>query len=257
MTIEALPPRSDPGAHRLQAVLVLVFVVSAWYTVKLSREALVTMPDGSTMSMPAHWTVLTFSTMWSTMMLAVMLPSSWRTINTFRRVAQFRRKPHVDALALVMTLGYFAAWMVFGVTAFSAGRAFLATTIAGTLPRDTFGSTAGAGLMLAGLYQLTPWKMDCLDHCRDPLHFASLHAGPGWLDAARIGLVHGRYCVGCCAGLMFMQVLLGIMNLPVMAATTAAIAAEKLLPRPAPVAHGIGLAALTTGAVLVARTTFF
>jgi predicted metal-binding membrane protein len=256
MTTIEPPPRVNEAASGLRATLVLVFGLSAWYTIRHSRGVTTSMPlpDGSTMWMSTDWTMLTFSTMWLLMMLAMMLPSAWRSISTFRRVAVRRLEPHADALAVAMTVGYFAAWMVFGVLAFASGRAFRSTFGAGIPSAHTLGLATGAGLVLAGFYQLTPWKMDCLEHCRDPLHFAGFHSGGGWLGATRIGLTHGCYCVGCCTGLMAIQLLLGIMSLPVMVAIASVIAAEKLLPQPVLVARGTGLIALVAGAALVGRS---
>lgn len=238
---------------RLPATLALAFLVSAWYTIRQSQGMTMAMPDGSTMAVSANWTLLTFSTMWLLMMVAMMLPSSWPTVSSFRRVATLRREPHTDALALLMTVGYFATWMAFGLLAFALGREFISRSAAGFEFTPMLSSAVGGGLLLVGLYQLSPWKARCLDHCRDPLHFASFQTGSGWLGAFRAGLTHGCFCVGCCAGLMFVQLLLGVMSLPVMVATAAVIAAEKLLPRPALVAKGVGIVAVSAGAALLAR----
>jgi predicted metal-binding membrane protein len=36
---------------------------------------------------------------------------------------------------------------------------------------------------------------------------------PGWAGAARLGLAHGIYCLGCCALLMALLFVFGVMNL--------------------------------------------
>ena len=242
-----------PTVTYLPATLVLAFVVSAWYTIRLSLGMTMATPDSSMMPVSANWTLLTFSTMWLLMMVAMMLPSCWPTVSSFRRVATLRREPYIDALALLMMVGYFVAWMAFGLLVFALGREFLSRSTAGFQFSRMLSSAVGGGLLLVGLYQLSPWKARFLDHCRDPLHFFSFQAGSGWLGAFRAGLMHGSFCVGCCAGLMFVQLLLGVMSLPVMVATAAVIAAEKLLPRPALVAKGVGIVAVSAGAALLAR----
>jgi len=57
---------------------------------------------------------------------------------------------------------------------------------------------AGAFLIAAGLYQLTPFKNTCLAHCWSPAQFIAAHWRPGLWGARRMGLAHGAYCVGCC-----------------------------------------------------------
>jgi predicted metal-binding membrane protein len=45
-----------------------------------------------------------------------------------------------------------------------------------------------------------------------------------------MGLEHGAYCVGCCWALMLLLFAGGVMNLTVIAALTAFVAFEKLVP---------------------------
>jgi hypothetical protein len=49
---------------------------------------------------------------------------------------------------------------------------------------------------------------------------------------------------------MLMQLVLGMASVPLIIGVAIVIAAEKLLPEPAIVAQGIGLVAVTIGAVL-------
>jgi predicted metal-binding membrane protein len=61
-----------------------------------------------------------------------------------------------------------------------------------------------------------------------------------------MGIEHGAYCAGCCAGLMVALFALGVMSLFWMAVVGAAILIEKLLPRGEAFARvlGIGLVGL-------------
>ncbi len=103
------------------------------------------------------------------------------------------------------------------------------------------GATA---LMISGLYQLTPWKQTCLQHCRDPLLLLSHHRGKGWRGAAHLGGSHGLFCLSCCWGLMLVQLVQGVMSVRVMAVVAAIIALEKLS------AHGYWLSRIFGGAIL-------
>ena len=52
---------------------------------------------------------------------------------------------------------------------------------------------AGAILIAAGAYQLTPWKGACLTHCRSPLGFLMTNWRDGQRGALRMGFRHGMY----------------------------------------------------------------
>ena len=91
----------------------------------------------------------------------------------------------------------------------------------------------GAGtLLVAGAYQFTPLKYRCLDRCRSPLTFVMEH----WrgrrerLEALRLGLRHGLFCLGCCWSLMLLMFAVGVGNLGWMLLLGAVMAAEKNLP---------------------------
>ena len=45
-----------------------------------------------------------------------------------------------------------------------------------------------------------------------------------------MGVVHGAYCVGCCAALMLLLFVGGVMNVAWVIALTILVTAEKLLP---------------------------
>ena len=52
----------------------------------------------------------------------------------------------------------------------------------------------------------------------------------GFGGAFRMGLEHGATCVGCCWALMLLLFVGGVMNLYAIAALTAFVAFEKLVP---------------------------
>lgn len=56
---------------------------------------------------------------------------------------------------------------------------------------------AGAVLIAAGVYQLTPYKDACLARCRWPVGFLTDHWRDGRAGAVVMGLQHGLYCIGC------------------------------------------------------------
>ena len=71
--------------------------------------------------------------------------------------------------------------------------------------------------------------------------------------ALQHGLQLGLHCSLCCIGLMAILLVLGVMDLRVMALVTAAITAERLLPAGGKVAQAIGIAIVVAGLLLTAR----
>jgi predicted metal-binding membrane protein len=89
----------------------------------------------------------------------------------------------------------------------------------------------GAGILIAaGVYQWTPFKSVCLRHCRMPAQFFADHWRDGVLGAFRMGFEHGAFCLGCCAVLMLLLFLGGVMNLLWIAAIAVFVLVEKLVP---------------------------
>jgi predicted metal-binding membrane protein len=84
-------------------------------------------------------------------------------------------------------------------------------------------------------------------------HMLSADAG----TALRHGLRLGWHCASCTANLMAILLVLGMMDLRVMAVVTAAMTAERLPPAPTGerVAHAIGLIAMGVGVIVIARRT--
>lgn len=169
---------------------------------------------------------------WVTMMAAMMLPSAAPMVLLFARVRreQARRGRGGTSSIAFFLGGYLTAWTAYGLAAYGVFRALRAVA-PGFVDWDRGGPyVAGAAIAAAGLYEVTPLKTVCLRHCRGPMHFL-LH---GWrrgpAGAARMGLEHGTYCVGCCWGLMVVLFALGVMSLTWMAAVAAVILAQKVLP---------------------------
>jgi predicted metal-binding membrane protein len=170
--------------------------------------------------------------MWATMMAAMMLPSVAPFALLFARVARGRsERGGAYVSPWIFLSGYLSAWLLYGLAAYGIFRAIAAADW-GFLSWEAQGPiVAGAAIAAAGLYQLTPLKDVCLRHCRSPLHFLAHGWRDGRAGAVRMGLEHGLFCVGCCAGLMVVLFALGVMSLVWMGVVAAVIFAEKVLPR--------------------------
>jgi predicted metal-binding membrane protein len=109
----------------------------------------------------------------------------------------------------------------------------------------------GVALLLAGGAQLTAWKLRQLERCRDTLACCGPPSGNA-RGAWQHGLRLGRHCALCCAGLIAALLVAGVMDLPVMAAVTAAITVERVAPWPERNARAIGWLVVASGAFAIA-----
>jgi len=239
-----------------------VISVLAWvYLVHLDRQMSASMEHdtmmaqmGMAMDMP--WTTadmfFTFA-MWAVMMVGMMAGSAAPVLLLFA-AAQARRAEHGVRLAvLLFGLGYITVWVGFSACAALAQWGFHETALLSPAMTATSPYLAGAILIMAGAYQLTPWKGACLTHCRSPLGFLMSHWRDGKLGALRMGLSHGAYCLGCCWALMCVLFVVGVMNLLWVAALSAFVLVEKVGPRGVLASRLAGVAAAAAGLLLLAR----
>jgi predicted metal-binding membrane protein len=187
--------------------------------------------------------------MWVVMMVGMMLPSAAPMALLYAAVARkAARQGSPLAPTALFVAGYLAIW-----TLFSAGATELQWALdraALLSPMMVSSSPAlGAGLLVAaGLWQLTPMKNSCLEHCRAPVQFFARHWRAGRTGAFRMGLSHGASCLGCCWVLMGLLFLGGVMNLVWIAAITLFVLFEKLAPAGARTARLAGAAMIALGA---------
>ncbi|MFF9063148.1 DUF2182 domain-containing protein [Streptomyces sp. NPDC014882] len=223
--------------------LILLVVVPAWVlTVGQARDMGVE-PGTMGLALPL------FLLLWVTMTAAMMLPSMAPVALTWVRGIGRRSSGWSRAVrTLEFVGGYLLVWTAFGMLAYAA----LALT--GDLVDDhpAAGRWIGAvAFLLAGLYQLGPLKNVCLRHCRDPMSQLVRYAGfrrPA--RDLRVGVHHGGYCVGCCAGLMVVLVPLGVMNVAAMAGLATLIFVEKLWSRGPRLAKVVGIVFLVLAVLL-------
>ena len=191
------------------------------------------------------WTLA--AAMWAGMMVAMMLPSAAPAILLYARVHRQSFGSDMSHLTAAFLAGYLACWIGFALLA-----ATLQLMITSPMSMALTSRVASGGLLIAaGVYQLSPLKDACLNRCRSPAEFITRHYRPGIWGAARLGLLHGAYCVGCCWLLMALLFVGGVMNLLWVAGLTLLIAAEKLLPGGKWIARIAGLAMVAWGSALL------
>jgi predicted metal-binding membrane protein len=208
---------------------------------------------------PAMWTTMpgqswlgawvAFVGMWVAMMAAMMLPSLVPTLWRFRRSIAGSHRERLTALAAA---GYFSTWTAIGAIAFPLCAALSATVRAHPELAAIAPIVAGFVVVIAGLVQHSAWKARELARCRAVSahdHSVSRTARGAW----RYGLSLGVHCCQSCAGPTAVMLVLGVMDLRVMAAVGAAITAERLARQGLRMARALGDGAICLGLFLIAR----
>ena len=153
-----------------------------------------------------------FAAVWVVMMAAMMLPGA---------VPAVLRRTHAGGLrAVPLFIGsYLAVWALVGVAVY-------------TLYRAHGYVAAGAVVIAAGAYEVTPLKLHFRRRCRDYL---------------RSGFRFGLCCAGSSIGLMAMLVALGVMSVTWMSVIAVLVLAQKVLPPKAAVDVPLAIAIVALG----------
>jgi len=103
--------------------------------------------------------------MWAIMMVGMMVPSAAPTTMVYAAVARKAgRQGSVVAPTVVFVSGYVALWTLFSVFATVAQWALDQAALLSPMMVTT-SPLLGAGLLVAaGVYQVTPTKLACLEH---------------------------------------------------------------------------------------------
>lgn len=235
------------------AAALLAVAALAWLFLILRGDAMVAGSMDVMDSMSLHtWSatdyLLTWA-MWGVMMAAMMLPSIIPVTHVYVAIgSKARRQGSRVPSTAVFVAGYLLVWTAFSLLATTAqlmlDRAALLTDNA----RTTSLSVAGVLLLASGLYELTPLKRSCLRVCRGPVDFIARHWRRGALGALQLGARAGMFCLGCCALLMTLLFVGGVMNLLWVAIISVFVLVEKVVPV-GEVTSRVGAVALMVGGV--------
>jgi len=189
-----------------------------------------------------------FVGVWVVMMAAMMFPSVAPTVALYSRMTK-QRSP-VSPFAFVA--GYLLTWAVAGLAAYGIATAVIRLGGDPLSWSNAGRPIAGATLLVAALYELTPLKDVCLGKCRSPLGVLLGSWRDGLGGAVRMGAKNGGWCVGCCWSLMASLFALGVMSLSWMAVVAGLIAIEKTLPWRRIVTYGTAAVLLALGILVLA-----
>jgi predicted metal-binding membrane protein len=245
-------------------ITALLFAASAAATIfwgaSMSAMGEMPMPGGWTMSMawmrmPGQtWfgAAESFLGMWAVMMVAMMLPALVPMLWRYRQAVGRTDATLLGWLTALVGLGYFFVWLMFGMAIFPMGVALAAVEMQMPVLARAVPMAAGVIVLIAGALQFTAWKAHHLACCREAPgrgHTVPADASMAW----RLGLQHGLHCSCCCAGLMVILLVIGVMDLRVMVLVGAAITVERLAPASEHIARAIGIVAIGAGVFLSAR----
>ena len=158
-----------------------------------------------------------FVALWVSMMAAMMLPGAAPAV---------LRRAHASGRVRAVPLfvgSYLAVWTLVGVAVYALYR-----------PHGSF--AAGAVVIAAGVYELTPLKQHFRRRCR---------------ESVRSGFEFGLCCVGSSIGLMLMLVALSVMSVTWMSVIAVLVLAQKLLPAKAAIDVPLALAIVGLGILIV------
>ena len=254
--MESRPPTSLERALRYDRWLIAaglgIVTLLCWvWLVPMARDMYGAMDGPSAWMMTTTWDtrhLLLLWTMWAVMMAAMMLPSASPLLLLYG--ASLRRQSGAApglSLVYAMAAGYLLVWLIFSAVATALQRVLSALLLLTPMMEASRPEAAGSLLLLAGVYQLTPLKRSCLRACRSPLSFITARWRPGPGGAARMGIEHGLYCLGCCWALMLLLFAGGVMNLYVIAALTILVLVEKVAPFGVQSSRASGVALIALG----------
>jgi predicted metal-binding membrane protein len=253
--------------HVFFGVSALLFTASAAVTIVWCASMLamgeMPMPGGWTMSMAwmripgqtwpgaAAW----FLCMWVVMMVAMMLPSLVPMLWRYRQAVGSKGETRLGLLTALVGMGYFFVWTVFGMAAFPLGVVLATIEMRQPALARAVPVAVGVVVLIAGALQLTTWKARHLTCCREaPGRGRTLpaDAGTAWRHGLRLGL----HCTQCCAGLIAILLVIGVMDLRAMAVVAATISVERLAPAGERVARAAGAVVVGAGLFLIARAAW-
>jgi predicted metal-binding membrane protein len=174
--------------------------------------------------------------------------------------------PVFSALRNILRTGSIAVWWIFVATYFAMwiGFAVLATAIQKIL--TDFGWVedhrsalwlSGVLLLIAGAYQFSSLKENCLTQCVAPMTFFMRYWRDGVAGGLKMGIRHGLTCIGCCWALMLLALIGGMSSVLFMALSALVMALEKFPAIGKRVTMPLGVLLLSAGVALLALQFIF
>jgi predicted metal-binding membrane protein len=209
--LPAVVTRGTPAAAAAALTGTLGLAAACWVIAVWQMHG---MDMGTATQLGSFWA---FIAVWVAMMAAMMLPGA--------APAVLRRAQASGGVRTVPLFvgSYLAVWALVGVAVYALYR-----------PHGPF--AAGAVVIAAGVYEVTPLKRHFRRRCR---------------HSVRSGSEFGLCCAGSSLGLMAMLVALGVMSVTWMSVIAVLVLGQKLLPAKAAVDVPLALAIVGLGIWIV------
>lgn len=246
-------------------MLVLLFAASSAVTILLCQQ----MSTMGGMQMPGGWTlsmtwmrmpgqswqdvVASFMSMWSVMMVAMMLPSLIPILRRYRNSVRSAEPMRSGRHTVLFCAAYFSVWVLLGGIVFLLGVAVTTLVMRMSALASVIPMATGSVVLMAGAFQLTSWKLRSLACYHNTLEWNCGVAGNRSGNAWRRGLMLGARCCYCCAGPTLVLLVIDVMDIFTMTMVTAAITAERLSSVGHYMARVSGVAAIVAGLWMLGR----
>ncbi len=174
--------------------------------------------------------------------------------------------PVLGVLRDILRTGSIAVWWVFvatyctmwiGFAVFATSLQQLLTNLGWVEDHRSSLWLSGVLLVIAGAYQFSRLKENCLTQCVAPMTFFMRYWRDGVGGGLKMGLRHGLTCIGCCWALMLLALVGGMSNVLFMALSAAVMAIEKFPAIGKRVTRPLGVVLLVGGVALLALQFIF
>ncbi len=189
--------------------------------------------------------------MWALMSLVMMSTTAVPVLGVLRNIL---RTGSITVWWMFLAV-YSTMWIGFSVVATALQRVL--TNVGWVEGHRSSLWLSGGLLILAGGYQFSALKANCLTQCVAPMTFFMRFWRDGIAGGMKMGFRHGLTCIGCCWALMLLALAGGMSNILFMVLSAGVMAVEKFPTIGKRVTKPLGVALVMGGfALLVLQFVF-
>ncbi len=190
--------------------------------------------------------------MWLIMMIAMMLPSTIPLLSLLLKINIQRKQRHENPYSILLFLsGYLFIWLSYSIVITVVQWQLHELNLLNNMMYLMNNKVTAGLLIVTGLYQWSQLKQYCLTQCSSPLHFIMKYWKEGNAGAFLMGICHGQLCVGCCALLMTLLFIFGVMNMGWVLILSIYVLLEKIIPFSQYFSRIIGIILILYGLYLI------
>lgn len=193
--------------------------------------------------------LLLFVAAWQVMTAAMMLPSTLPMVRLFAKASRGQSQPRLALLTFLAA--YASVWTGFALIAFAGDIGLHQLMHHWQWLHHHPWIIAGSTLLLAGGFQFSSLKEQCLTACRHPFSFLTHHYQRGLKAAWNLGTRHGLHCLGCCWALMLVMFAVGVGHFTWMIVLTVVMTLERTWKRGRELSFVVGVAFLVWGVLVL------